>query len=75
MDRTDFTVVVNHEEQYSIWPAYKPLPKGWRDVGVIGSQDECLRHISEVWKDMRPLSVRNPGADETNRSEGKQSSD
>lgn len=57
-DTTIYTVVVNHEEQYSIWPSYKPMPKGWRDAGKSGLKAECLAHIKEVWVDMRPLSVR-----------------
>jgi MbtH protein len=52
------TVVVNHEEQYSIWPAGKALPPGWREAGKTGEKHECLAWIKEVWTDMRPLSVR-----------------
>lgn len=55
-------VVVNDEEQYSIWPAYKDNPPGWRDVGVSGSKDECLAHIRAVWQDMRPRSLRDAQA-------------
>jgi MbtH protein len=51
-------VVVNHEEQYSIWPAGRDLPLGWRDAGKSGSREECLAYIGEVWTDMRPLSLR-----------------
>lgn len=54
-----FRVVVNHEEQYSIWPTHKEIPRGWRDVGKEGLKTECLAYIAEVWTDMRPLSVRN----------------
>jgi MbtH protein len=50
--------VVNHEEQYSIWPEYKEIPKGWRAVGKTGQMQECLDYIKEVWDDMRPLSLR-----------------
>lgn len=57
-DNTIYKVVLNHEEQYSIWPADRENPLGWRDAGVTGSKDECLRHINEVWTDMRPLSLR-----------------
>lgn len=59
-DRDDvtFTVVVNHEEQYSIWPAFKEIPGGWTAVGKTGSKKECLDHIEQVWTDMRPLSLR-----------------
>lgn len=53
-----YTVVVNHEEQYSIWPAGKALPAGWRDAGKTGAKQECLDWIKTVWTDMRPLSVR-----------------
>ena len=55
---TIFMVVINHEEQYSIWPDFKEIPKGWKDVGVSGKKDECLAYIEEVWTDMRPLSLR-----------------
>lgn len=59
-DRDDvtFTVVVNHEEQYSIWPEYKEIPAGWRAVGKTGFKKDCLAYIEEVWTDMRPLSLR-----------------
>jgi MbtH protein len=53
-----FQVVVNDEEQYSVWPCHRELPAGWQAAGLTGSQDECLAHINEVWKDMRPRSVR-----------------
>ena len=53
-----YRVVVNHEEQYSIWPARRPLPAGWSDVGRQGTKDECLAYVKEVWTDMRPKSVR-----------------
>jgi MbtH protein len=57
-DLRTYRVVVNHEEQYSIWLEYKPIPNGWRDVGKVGPKAECLAHIKEVWTDMRPLSLR-----------------
>ncbi len=57
-DDTIYRVVMNHEEQYSIWPEYRELPLGWRDAGKTGSKEECLDHINEVWTDMRPLSLR-----------------
>jgi MbtH protein len=53
-----FTVVVNDEEQFSIWPADREPPAGWHTVGVTGSRDECLDHIERVWTDMRPRSLR-----------------
>lgn len=54
----NYRVVVNHEEQYSIWPVDREIPAGWTDVGVSGTKEECLAHISEVWTDITPLSVR-----------------
>jgi MbtH protein len=58
-DLHEYQVVLNHEEQYSIWRTDRGVPVGWRTVGVRGSKDECLAHIAEVWTDMRPLSLRN----------------
>lgn len=57
-DTQTYKVVVNHEEQYSIWPADRENPPGWRDGGKTGPKGECLAFIDEVWTDMRPLSLR-----------------
>lgn len=57
-DRKVYKVVVNHEEQYSIWPAEQTNPLGWRDAGKTGLKPECLSYIKEIWTDMRPLSLR-----------------
>lgn len=57
-DTTIYKVVVNHEEQYSIWPAGRDLPKGWKEAGKKGLKNDCLAYIGEVWTDMRPLSIR-----------------
>jgi MbtH protein len=57
-DSTIYKVVLNHEEQYSIWPASKQNPLGWNDAGKSGSKQECLAYIKEVWTDITPLSVR-----------------
>lgn len=57
-DDREFRVVMNHEEQYSIWPVERELPLGWTEVGMRGTKAECLGHISAVWTDMRPLSLR-----------------
>ena len=57
-DLTTYKVVLNHEEQYSIWPADRDNAPGWRDAGVQGTKAECLAHIEKVWTDMRPLSLR-----------------
>lgn len=51
-------VVINDEEQYSIWPADRPVPSGWRSAGMSGTTEACLDHIGRVWTDMRPRSVR-----------------
>ena len=57
-DMTIYKVVVNHEEQYSIWPAERENALGWKDGGKSGLKAECLAYIKEVWTDMRPLSLR-----------------
>jgi MbtH protein len=57
-DTTIYKVVVNHEEQYSIWPESRENPLGWNDAGFSGLKQECLDYIKEVWTDMRPLSLR-----------------
>ncbi|ARI51017.1 MbtH family protein [Streptomyces bacillaris] len=53
-----YRVVLNDEEQYSIWQAERELPAGWRAEGTQGSKEECLDHIGRVWTDMRPASLR-----------------
>jgi MbtH protein len=53
-----FVVVVNHEEQYSVWFADREVPAGWRVEGTTGTREECLDHIERIWTDMRPLSLR-----------------
>jgi MbtH protein len=57
-DGITYAVVMNHEEQYSIWPVDRDIPDGWHKVGVSGHKSECLDYIEEVWTDIRPLSVR-----------------
>ena len=57
-DKTIYKVVVNHEEQYSIWPADRENALGWNDAGKSGTKAEFLAYIKEVWTDMRPLSLR-----------------
>lgn len=58
VDDRPYDVVVNDEEQYSIWLVGRELPSGWRREGCTGSREECLSHIEIVWTDMRPLSLR-----------------
>jgi MbtH protein len=57
-DDVEYLVVVNDEEQYSIWPVVRELPAGWHDAGMRGTKQACLAHIDVVWTDMRPKSVR-----------------
>ena len=57
-DRSIYKVVLNHEEQYSLWPAESETPAGWREAGKTGLKDDCLAYIESVWTDMRPLSLR-----------------
>ncbi|MFF8916087.1 MbtH family protein [Streptomyces sp. NPDC015032] len=60
-----YLVVVNHEEQYSVWFADREIPAGWRAEGTSGSREECLDHIERAWTDMRPLSLRERMAGQT----------
>ena len=53
-----YKVVVNHEEQYSIYPAERRVPIGWRAVGKVAEEEECLRYIEEIWVNNRPADVR-----------------
>jgi MbtH protein len=69
-DQRIYTVVVNHEDQYSIWFADRQLPLGWREVGKQGLKSECLAYIKEVWTDMRPLSLRKQMAEQVSQQEG-----
>jgi len=62
-----YRVVINHEEQYSIWPLDKENAPGWKDAGKTGTKAECLAHIKEVWTDMRPKSLR----DKMDRDKGR----
>jgi MbtH protein len=58
MDGDRYLVVVNHEEQYSVWLEGRDIPAGWRAEGTSGTRDECLDHVERIWTDMRPLSLR-----------------
>jgi MbtH protein len=57
-EKREFNVVVNHEEQYSIWPTDRDMPAGWHAVGASGTKAQCLAYIDQAWTDMRPLSLR-----------------
>ena len=65
---TVFKVVVNHEAQYSIWPADRENALGWKDAGKTGPKAECLAYIKEVWTDMRPLSLRKKMEEDAKRA-------
>jgi MbtH protein len=58
MSATTWAVVVNDEEQWSVWPADRQPPAGWRTVGFTSTREECLTHIAAQWTDLRPLSLR-----------------
>lgn len=58
MNQTRYKVVINHEEQYSIWPEQQDNSPGWSDAGKSGTKAECLEYIEMTWTDMRPLSLR-----------------
>lgn len=68
-DQRIYKVVVNHEEQYSIWFADRQPPLGWREVGKQGLKSECLAYIKEIWTDMRPLSLRKQMAERVGQQE------
>jgi MbtH protein len=74
-DTTIYKVVVNHEEQYSIWPADRENALGWNDAGKQGTKAECLAYIEEVWTDMRPLSLRKKMEQSAQTDESKESDD
>jgi MbtH protein len=69
-DATRYKVVINHEEQYSIWPAGREVPLGWKEAGKEGLKEECLAYIEEVWTDMRPLSLRKKMEADANKNSG-----
>jgi MbtH protein len=58
MPEVEYQIVINVEEQYSIWPIEREIPAGWRLVGWRGPKEDCLKRIEEIWTDMRPLSLR-----------------
>ena len=66
-DNMEYRVVINHEEQYSLWPADRRTPVGWKDAGRKGSKKACLVYIEEVWTDMRPLAVHREMAADISR--------
>ncbi len=66
-----FRVLVNAEEQYSIWPADLQVPGGWTDTGVTASKYDCEKYLEQNWTDLRPKSLRtwlDGGADEAGRA-------
>jgi MbtH protein len=67
-DQITYKVVINHEEQYSIWPGDREIPMGWKEEGFSGTKEKCLQHIEEVWTDMRPLSLRKKMEEEAKKT-------
>ena len=68
MDREEkatYVVVVNHEEQFALWPEDKEIPKGWRAAGKSGAKEDCLTFVKGVWTDMTPASLRRTGGGRT----------
>lgn len=63
-DKGQYSVVINDEEQYSIWPEVREVPAGWRRTGFSGTKDACVTHVDEVWTDMRPATLRRAMADD-----------
>lgn len=61
-------VVINLEDQYSIWPVRKEIPYGWREEGKIGTKEDCLAHVKEIWVDMRPRSLKEAMATQVRES-------
>jgi len=57
-DQTVYKVLINDEEQYSLWPSDSPVPAGWREAGKSGTRQGCVAYVDSVWTDMRPLSLR-----------------
>ncbi|MFB6813994.1 MbtH family protein [Streptomyces sp. NPDC056347] len=57
-EQTSYRVVLNDEEQYSIWWTSRTLPDGWHAEGTEGTREQCLTRINELWTDLRPLSLR-----------------
>ena len=58
----NYIVLINHEEQHSLWPVNKAIPAGWRQVGPCGAKAECLEYVEKAWTDITPLSARNLSA-------------
>lgn len=57
-DSRVYVVLINDEEQYSLWPRNQDVPPGWRSVDFMGTKEECMKYVDEVWTDMRPKSLR-----------------
>ena len=57
-DNRVYVVLMNDEEQYSLWPRNQDVPAGWRSVDFSGTKEECMKYVDETWVDMRPKSLR-----------------
>ncbi|MDQ1006682.1 MbtH protein [Streptomyces sp. V4I23] len=67
---TTYQVLVNHEDQYALYPAARELPDGWTPAGFSGTEDECAAHVDAHWTDMRPRSVRTAATAPATTGEG-----
>lgn len=54
----EFFVLVNDENQHSLWPSFAEVPGGWRVALGPASREQCLEYVAENWTDMRPKSLR-----------------
>lgn len=62
-DPARWTVLINGEEQYGLFPASRPAPAGWRPAGCTGTEDECMAYVDQRWTDQRPASLRRAMSD------------
>ncbi|NEC91733.1 MbtH family NRPS accessory protein [Streptomyces sp. SID12501] len=57
-DSADYLVLVNNEQQHSIWPSGLGIPIGWTAVCEARPRQECLEYVETHWTDMRPAGIR-----------------
>ncbi|MGM3175225.1 MbtH family protein [Dickeya lacustris] len=57
-DRLTFQVLINAQQQYSLWPVFAAVPAGWQAVFGPHSRAACIEYIETHWQDMRPLVLQ-----------------